>query len=95
MMLSCRTVGAEEALRLGLANQCFAEANFFDAVYAYARQALTNSWFSHRANKKLLMQTDGLPLGAGLAHEVYHNEGVGPDVHARIESFLKKKSSKT
>ena len=94
MMLSCRTVGAEEALRLGLVNQCFADDEFFDAVDAYAQQVLANSWFSHRANKKLLMQTDGLPLGAGLAHEVYYNEGVGPDVHARIESFLQKKSKK-
>ena len=94
MMLTCRTVGAEEALRLGLVNQCFAEEDFFGAVDAYAQQVLANSWFSHRANKKLLMQTDGLPLGAGLAHEVYHNEGVGPDVHARIESFLQKKSKK-
>jgi len=95
MMLSCRAVGAEEALRLGLVNHCFADADFFEAVHAYARQALSNSWFSHRANKKLLTQTDGLSLGVGLAHEVYHNEGVGPDVHARIASFLQKKSSKS
>jgi enoyl-CoA hydratase/carnithine racemase len=95
MMLSCRTVGAQEALRLGLVNQCLADEGFFDAVDAYAQQVLANSWFSHRANKKLLVQTDGLPLGTGLAQEVYRHEGVGPDVHARIASFLQKKSSKS
>jgi len=86
---------AQEALRLGLVNQCLADEDFFDVVDAYAQQVLANSWFSHRANKKLLVQTDGLPLGAGLAQEVYRHEGVGPDVHARIASFLQKKSSKS
>lgn len=95
MMLSCRTVGAQEALTLGLVNRCFADEDFFDAVDTYAQQVLANSWFSHRANKKLLLQTDGMPLDAGLAHEVYRHEGVGPDVHARIASFLQKKSSKS
>jgi len=32
-------------------------------------------------------QTDGLPIGAGLAHEVYHGEGVGPDMRDRIAAF--------
>jgi hypothetical protein len=41
------------------------------------------------------VQTDGLSLDAGLAHEVYRHEGVGPDVHARIASFMQKKSSKS
>jgi enoyl-CoA hydratase/carnithine racemase len=95
MMLSCRTVGAQEALSLGLVNRCFADEDFFDAVDTYAQQVLAHSWFSHRANKKLLVHTDGLPLGAGLAHEVYRHEGVGPDVHARTDSFLQKKSSKS
>jgi len=31
--------------------------------------------------------TDGLPIGAGLAHEIYNSEGVGPDMRDRIAAF--------
>jgi hypothetical protein len=52
--------------------------------------ATLNSWFSHRANKRLLRETDGLPLGAGLSHEIYRGEGRGPDMEARIAGFQSK-----
>ena len=91
MMLTCATIGGEQAAAIGLANQCLADEGFFDAVEAFAEQVLANSWFSHRANKRLLTRTDGLPLPAGLAYEVYQNEGVGPDMQARIGTFTGKK----
>ena len=95
MMLTCRTVLAAEALSMGLVNRCFADEDFFHSVQTYARQILGHSWFSHRANKKLMMQTDGLPLEAGLAHEIYRHEGVGPDVHDRIAAFMTKKTPRS
>jgi enoyl-CoA hydratase/carnithine racemase len=75
MMLTCRTWSGREAERIGLANQCVPDAEFDAALEALAQQILANSGFSHRANKRLLLETDGLPLGAGLAHEVYRSEG--------------------
>ena len=71
MMLTCRTYSGAEAAAMGLANICFPD-NVFDAeLRALAATILANSWFSHRANKRLLIETDGMPLGAGLSHEVY------------------------
>jgi hypothetical protein len=35
-------------------------------------------------------QTDGLPLPAGLAHEIFRGEGRGPDMEARIAGFANK-----
>jgi len=55
---------------------------------------LANSWYSHRANKRLLVETDGLPLEAGLAHEVYRSQGVGPDMRERIAAFSDKTARK-
>lgn len=91
MMLTCATFTGEQAVAMGLANQCLPDEGFFDAVEAFVDQVLANSSFSHRANKRLITGTDGLSLAAGLAYEVYQNEGVGPDMQARIGAFTAKK----
>jgi enoyl-CoA hydratase len=93
MMLTCRTYSGAECEAMGLANQCLPDEGFHEAVEAFARTILANSWFSHRANKRLLMHTDGLPLGAGLAHEIYNGEGRGPDMEARIAAFTQKRAT--
>ncbi|MGD0119389.1 MAG: enoyl-CoA hydratase-related protein, partial [Candidatus Binatus sp.] len=90
MMLTCRTYSGAEAAAMGLANYCVADDVFDGEVGALADAILANSWFSHRANKRLLIETDGMPLGAGLAHEVYRNPGVGPDMRERIAAFNNK-----
>ncbi len=90
MMLTCRTYSGREAEVMGLANICVTDEAFDAELEALARQILANSWFSHRANKRLVTQTDGLPLAAGLAHEVYRGEGVGPDMAERIAAFTRK-----
>jgi len=92
MMLTCRTYSGAEAEAMGLANQCLPDEDFQVAVEAYGKQILSNSWFSHRANKRLLLETDGLPLGAGLAHEIYAGAGRGPDMQARIAAFSRRSS---
>ena len=91
MMLTCRTYSGVECEAMGLANLCLPDAGFHEAVEAFARTILANSWYSHRANKRLLRHTDGLPLEAGLAHEVYYGEGRGPDMHERIAGFSSKR----
>ncbi|MFI4973479.1 MAG: enoyl-CoA hydratase/isomerase family protein [Caulobacterales bacterium] len=92
MMLTCRTYSGAECEAMGLANQCLPDEGFHEAVEALANTILVNSWFSHRANKRLLAHTDGLPLPAGLAHEVYNGEGRGPDMEERIGAFTKKRA---
>jgi enoyl-CoA hydratase len=72
---------------MGLANACLPGATFLEGVDAWTAEIAANSPFSHAANKRLLDQTDGLPLAAGLAHEVYRGEGVGPDMREGIAAF--------
>lgn len=90
MMFTCRTYGGREAERIGLANICVENDAFESGLVALADSILANSSFSHAANKKLLLETDGLPLGAGLAHEVFRGEGRGPDMEERIAAFQNK-----
>ncbi len=90
LMFTCETVLADEALRIGLAEQVFPISEFETATEALARSILVNSSFSHAANKRLLEATDADPLDAGLQWEVMENEGVGPDMQDRINAFMKK-----
>ena len=90
MMFTARTIGGREAERIGLANICVADEVFDAELDRLAADILANSWFSHRANKRLVRETDGLPLEAGLAHEIFRGEGRGPDMEARIAGFQNK-----
>jgi enoyl-CoA hydratase len=87
MMFTCRTYSGSEAAAMGLANVCYDAATFDDELEKLARTILSNSWFSHRANKRLLIETDGMPISAGLAHEIYAGRGRGPDMGERIAAF--------
>ena len=87
MMFTCRTYSGREAEAMGLANSCVADDMFDAAIDALAAEIAANSSFSHAANKRLAAHTDGLPITAGLAHEIYNGEGVGPDMRDRIAAF--------
>ncbi len=90
MMFTCRTYSGRQAETMGLANACVPDADFEAAIIALTGEILSNSPFSHAANKRLLLHTDGLPQPAGLAYEIYHGEGVGPDMADRIDAFTSK-----
>jgi enoyl-CoA hydratase len=90
MMFTCRTYSGREAEAMGLANACVADDAFDAAIDALVAEIAANSSFSHAANKRLLDHTDGLSLPAGLAHEIYRGEGVGPDMGARIKAFAER-----
>lgn len=90
MMFTARTLGGREAERLGLANICVPDADFDAELDRLTADILANSWFSHRANKRLVRETDGLTLEAGLAHEIFRGEGRGPDMEDRIAGFQNK-----
>jgi len=87
MMFTCRTYSAEEAVAMGLANVLLSGESFEAELAAFAANISALSPHSHRANKRLLLETDGLALGAGLAHEIYHGAGRGPDMQERIAAF--------
>ncbi|MGM5024054.1 enoyl-CoA hydratase/isomerase family protein [Tardiphaga sp. 367_B4_N1_1] len=90
MMLTCRIYTGQQALAMGLVNTCVADAGFDAELAALASTILANSWHSHRANKALLADTDGLPLPAGLSHEIARSRGRGPDMAERIAAFQSK-----
>ena len=91
MMLTARTYSAEEAVAMGLANMCVPDDKLDGEIEILASQILGNSWFSNRANKRLLENTDGMSLPEGLKYEIENNEGRGPDMMERIGAFGKKK----
>ena len=76
---------------MGLANQCVPDSEFDTALNSLTSEILANSSFSHAANKRLLLHTDGLPVAVGLSHEIYHGEGRGPDMETRIGAFTRKR----
>ncbi|MEM1086398.1 MAG: enoyl-CoA hydratase/isomerase family protein [Pseudomonadota bacterium] len=90
LMFTAETVGAEDAVRMGLAELVFETDAFLKDVETFARQILQNSSFSHAANKRLLDATDSTPLDGGLQWEVMENEGVGPDMQDRIAAFTQR-----
>ena len=91
LMFTADMIDAAEAARIGLAEYVVPRASFDDEIAALAGRIIANSAFSHRANKHLLEATDAGPLDAGLIWEVMENEGVGPDMHARIAAFTGKR----
>jgi enoyl-CoA hydratase/carnithine racemase len=92
MMFTCRTYSGEEAAAIGLANEHVADDCFDDRLGEIVAEILDHSWFSHRANKRLLLETDGLPIGAGIAHESFRTEGGGPDAYERLARFTRRET---
>lgn len=90
LMFTADMIDAEEAVRIGLAEYAVPIAQFDDEIAQLTEKIVSNSGFSHAANKRLLEATDGDPLDAGLQWEVMESEGHGPDMHERISAFTKK-----
>jgi len=83
-------VSGEEAARIGLANHCVADDRLAPFVDELAGAIAGQSRHSVFAYKKLYTEQADLPLAAGLAHEVFHSSGVGPDFEARAGARFKK-----
>lgn len=90
LMFTAEMFGAGEAQRIGLAELVVPDAEFDASIDKIARQILANSPFSHAANKRLLEATDARDMDSGLQWEILNNEGVGPDMQARIGAFMGK-----
>lgn len=90
LMFTAEMIKADEAFRIGLAEKVVPDAEFDAEIDKLARQILANSPFSHAANKRLLEATDARDMDSGLQWEILNNEGVGPDMQARIGAFMGK-----
>jgi enoyl-CoA hydratase len=94
MIFTARTIPAEEAAAIGLVNHVYPDDRFADEVMAFARTITANAPHSIASYKKLMADTDGLPLRYGLAHEVHNNPGFGADMVERVQRFTKKSDKK-
>ncbi len=89
MSFSARSYSGAQAEAMGLANICVPDAELDTVVAGFVKDVLANSWRSSRAIKKLLDDTDGMALKAGLAHEVHRSEGRGPETAERLARMRK------
>jgi enoyl-CoA hydratase/carnithine racemase len=87
MMFTAIPVSAREALAIGLIDVCAPDERFDEDLSAFVAAIVANSWFSLRSNKRLMLDTDGLPLSAGLSHEFFRRPGRAPDFQQRVARF--------
>ena len=85
MMLTCRAYTGAEAAAMGLANYCVPDAQLDAEVAGIAKLILGNSRHSNAENKRLIYETDGLALDAGLSHELMRNAGFDPAMRKKGE----------
>lgn len=90
-MLSADMFGADEAVRIGLAEYSVPHDSFDEEIASLASRIADQSPFSQRAIKEMLDATDAMHLDAGLQREVTLSAGVGPDAKDRIAAFTNRK----
>ena len=89
LMFTGRKCGGAEAAEIGLANICVPDDELDARAREFCAGILNNSARSNRAIKKLLLDTDGMPLKQGLAWELHYSEGHGPEFLDRLASMRK------
>jgi len=87
MMFTGRVVSGEEAVCIGLANDCVADADLDTRADALAASIVANSWHSLRGVKMLVNQGQNHTLADGLTFERDHSPGRGPDLEERLRRF--------
>jgi enoyl-CoA hydratase len=90
LMFTAEMFGADEAVRIGLAEYAVPADDFEAHLTQLAEKIVANSVFSHAANKQLIDVTDGGQLDAGLQYEVMESPGRGDDYLERIAAFANK-----
>ncbi len=87
LMFTGRTVSGPEAAELGLASFCVPDDELEAKTLELAKSMLENSWFTLRADKKLVNEGQRYTLADALRYEREHSPGAGPDMLERIKSF--------
>jgi enoyl-CoA hydratase len=90
LMMTGRTVEAEEAANIGLIDILAPEGRLDELLSGFTRDVLANSWHTNFATKQLMRETDGMSLAEGLAHEHDRHPGFAPDHKDRIARFGRK-----
>jgi len=90
MMMTARVMEATEAKEIGLVDLLALEGKLDELLESFVMAILANSWFSNFATKRLLVETDGMSLAQGLAHEQFRYPGLAPDHRERIAAFRKR-----
>ena len=90
LMFTAQMFGADEAVRIGLAEYAVPDAEFDAEIARVAAQIAAQSHFSHAAIKRLLDRADGKPADDALIREWMDGEGRGPDMEERIGAFRSK-----
>ena len=90
LMMTGRTVEAEEAANIGLIDILAPEGRLDELLAGFTRDVLANSWHTNFAIKQLMRETDGMSLAEGLAHEHDRHPGFAPDHKDRIARFSRK-----
>ncbi|MBW8297071.1 enoyl-CoA hydratase/isomerase family protein [Sphingopyxis sp.] len=93
MMLTCQPYSGEDAAAMGLANYCVTEDALDAKVAELAALMLGNSRHSSAENKRLIYDTDGMALGAGLSHELMRNAGFDPAMRKKGEPIGRAKKA--
>lgn len=87
MMYTGRVVSGEEAVTLGLANECVADEVLIEHTLELARQIIGNSWHTLRADKMLVNKGMSLTLTEGLVYERENSPGADASMQERIKDF--------
>lgn len=90
MMFSGRTYSGREAERMGLANLCAVDDELKATADALVEDILANARRANRAIKGLVVATDGMMLRVGLAYELDHYGGRGPDMAERLQRLRRR-----
>jgi enoyl-CoA hydratase len=90
MMFSGRTISGQEAVELGIANQCVADDDLLSAAIEMAESFTRNSWHTLRADKALINVGQNHFLNDGLIEERENGPGVAPDMNDRLKAGFKR-----
>jgi enoyl-CoA hydratase/carnithine racemase len=93
IMFTCRTFDGKRAEQINLANYCFPDDRIDAELAGLAADILANSWYSNQVCKRVLIETDALPLRQAHALEMFKNEGLAPDAEKRLAAFFARKDS--
>lgn len=90
MMFTAKVIGASEAQQMGLVDVLVPEGSLETRLRELTTMILSNSWHTNFATKRLMRDTEGMSLPAGLAHEQEHNPGFAPDHQERVARFSRR-----